>query len=880
MDLARGIMVRNALKAVLVLLLMLVAGCVGAIEDVVSEKEEVIIDEVLEPFTRMMDWMEVGERQRSSPALMPYDSCEALEEDLRENLKEKMRISMLQQVYYYGGWGWGGGMMVDDGMMEMDGAVSADSAADTGGAPSAGAGQSNAGDQRSEGEDFSGTNNQEEGVDESDFVKTDGYHIYMIDGGLLVILGVPEFGQLTFESASAIEGSAREMMLAGDRLVVLSSVNIWSLDSNDPLWSLVWNENDLRMRVSSLTKFTVIDITDRTAPVVTNELYLEGWYLTAREQDGMVRTVTHGYLDLPGLKTWVEIAPEYQTAYNNLDWNHPARQAIWNASVNLTIEFNDALIDAAGLDDLMPQMYRRAGDGTVAAVPLSSQTCDDFVASSDAVSTQFTSILTLDLLSPTFSYDADHIMSNWPVVYASGDTLLLAEPAQDWWWYWGADELDEATNIHAFSLTAQGTSYIGSGRVAGTVLDQFSLSEYEGSIRLATTTGQWNRWWMNDPEPMENHVVVLQPDTASNTLVEVGRLDGIALDERIWSARFVQDRAYIVTFRQIDPLWTIDLSDPTDPRIIGELEVPGVSTYIHPLDADNVLTIGIGPANADGTGLDWSNTQISLFDVSDFSLPELASALSLNPVAVEDRLNGWTWSSSEALYEHKAFQYWAAKDLLAVPLSTYRYTYIEDTTPEAKRIYCEDTVDREWYWIQEELDEADKDDTATDPGSGEADGSDDTDSNGDTNDNQSVTNQTEEELREEMIQWCMDNYYYGGYWQYEYVSKLVLINVVPGQPLSVYGEVDHTQFYDTTDCHYCWYGSTSIRRSIFMGDYIYAISDGGVTATNLTTMEQSGSVEFADHITEDNVIGHDGGGDTPSGGGGTDGVEPEPAVEG
>ena len=111
MDLARGIMVRNALKAVLVLLLMLVAGCVGAIEDVVSEKEEVIIDEVLEPFTRMMDWMEVGERQRSSPALMPYDSCEALEEDLRENLKEKMRINMLQQVYYYGGWGWGGGMM-------------------------------------------------------------------------------------------------------------------------------------------------------------------------------------------------------------------------------------------------------------------------------------------------------------------------------------------------------------------------------------------------------------------------------------------------------------------------------------------------------------------------------------------------------------------------------------------------------------------------------------------------------------------------------------------------------------------------------------------------------------------------------------------------
>ena len=89
---------------------------------------------------------------------------------------------------------------------------------------------------------------------------------------------------------------------------------------------------------------------------------------------------------------------------------------------------------------------------------------------------------------------------------------------------------------------------------------------------------------MVDPDPMENHVVILQPNSTTSSLNEIGRIDGIAPDEIIWSARFVEDRAYIVTFRQIDPLWTIDLSDPTNPKIMGELEVPGVSTYIHPLD--------------------------------------------------------------------------------------------------------------------------------------------------------------------------------------------------------------------------------------------------------------------------------------------------------
>ena len=324
----------------------------------------------------------------------------------------------------------------------------------------------------------------------------------------------------------------------------------------------------------------------------------------------------------------------------------------------------------------------------------------------------------------------------------------------------------ESTNIHTFDISQPGeTTYAGSGRVDGTILDQFSISEYEGVVRVATTTGQWGRWWMQNPAPMENHVITLSHaldvDTGKTRLLEMGRVDGIAYNETIWSARFVEDRAYIVTFENMDPLWTIDLSNPTSPTIIGELKVPGVSTYIHPLSDNAILTIGLGPADEEtGLGLDWGNTRLSLFNVSNFSDPQETQTLSLSPV--EDPTDGWTWAWSEATWEHKAFQYWAPKGMLAVPLNTYRYDYYYDE-------------------------------------------------NG--------------------------RYHY----EYDWVSKLMIVNVTE-EGLELHGEVDHSQFYDTEEYH--WWPSYNIRRSIFMGDYIYAISHAGVTVTHLDTLEEVDTLQL------------------------------------
>jgi hypothetical protein len=428
---------------------------------------------------------------------------------------------------------------------------------------------------------------------------------------------------------------------------------------------------------------------------------------------------------------------------------------MWNEAVVATIRFNDAVIAQATLADFIPQIYEAFASGAFAEHSFTTSQCASFAISDDGMGRGVNSILSLDLLGDTFSFDADHIIANWSQVYASTDTLLLAEPSWDWWWFWDNDEVEESTNIHRFDISVAGqTRYTGSGRVRGLIRNQFSLSEHNDYVRVASTTGQF-RWWSQTESQVENHVTVL---AGADALVQVGHVGGIALGESIWASRFVGDKGYLVTFRNIDPLWTVDLSRPAHPTVVGELEVPGVSTYIHPFGASKLLTIGYG---GDENGMDWS-TQVSLFDVTDMAHPSRTAALSLSPDVVGD---GWTWAWSEATWEHKAFQYWGPMNMLAIPLSTYRSTY---------------------------------------------------DQNG---------------------------YYYG----YEYKSQLAMIRVdaegtTDALPLSRYdqGQIDHSSFFNSDpDQYWDW---RDVRRSIFMGDFIYAISDRGVTAHRVSDLTLSASV--------------------------------------
>ena len=731
-------MQRKKIMAMLMISLFFTAGCLGALED------EVEISDIDLP----LDWKTVTPRAVSTPDLVGFDDCEDLEMRLKESISEDYRIQLLQAVeeqYYY---------FWDDAVM-FDGDIAAEASAD------GGTGGTNTPMQRRvEGTDYSGTNNQEGGVDEADVVKTDGYYIYFLNGKKLEIMGVPEFGELVYQSNTTIEGNPNSMLLDGDRLVVISSVNSWNIPHTNPLYAAMeWDEQYSSWRTYSLTKFSVFDISDRSDIELEKELFIEGSYITAREVDGTIRTVSHAWMETMGLRSWLEF-PE---GYWNLDYEDPKRLEIREEVAYQTMLDNEEIIADMEISDLVPRIYERQNDNVITH-SLTNDDCASFIAPQDGFSRGVNSIFSFDLTSSDFTFEADHIIGNYPLVYSSADALILAEKSWDSWWFWNSADSDEATNIHMFDISDSGTTeYIASGRVDGTIQNQFSLSEYQGVLRVASTEGQWGRWWLDNPEPMTSNVVTLQPiadATGHTTLEQIGIVEGIAPNETIWSARFVEDRAYIVTFENMDPLWTIDLSDPTNPTIMGELKIPGVSTYIHPISDNTLLTIGMGPADLEtGEGLDWSNVRLSLFDVSDFTNPLETTTLTISPV--EDENNPcWSWSSSEATYEHKAFQYWAPKSMLAVPMNTYTSGYYDYEA--SAYVEC----NREW------------------------------------------------------------------------VSKLMITNVTETS-LTAYGEVDHSEFYDSEQY---WWNSYNIRRSIFMGDYIYAISANGITATNLTTMENSASI--------------------------------------
>ena len=492
--------------AVLMISLFFTAGCLGALED------EVEIPDIDLP----LDWKIVLPRAVSTPDLVGFDDCEDLEMRLKESISEDYRIQLLQAVeeqYYY---------FWDDAVM-FDGDMVAESSAD--GATS---GTNTPIQRRVEGTDYSGTNNQEGGVDEADVVKTDGYYIYFLNGKKLEIMGVPEFGELVYQSNTTIEGNPNSMLLDGDRLVVISSVNSWNIPHTNPLYAAMeWDEQYSSWRTYSLTKFSVFDIGDRSDIELEKELFIEGSYITAREVDGTIRTVSHAWMKTMGLRSWLD----FPTGYWDLDYDDPKRLEIREKVAYQTMLDNEEIIADMELSDLVPRIYERQNDNVITH-SLTNDDCASFIAPQDGFSRGVNSIFSFDLTSSDFTFEADHIIGNYPLVYSSADALILAEKSWDSWWFWNSADSDEATNIHMFDISNSGTTeYIASGRVDGTIQNQFSLSEYQGVLRVASTEGQWGRWWLDYPEPMTSNVVTLRPIADANghtTLEQIGIVEGIA----------------------------------------------------------------------------------------------------------------------------------------------------------------------------------------------------------------------------------------------------------------------------------------------------------------------------------------------------------------
>lgn len=470
----------------------------------------------------------------------------------------------------------------------------------------------------------SATNNQVEGVDEADIVKTDGDVIVAIVAGQVRVIDAASAEAVATVDLEGVS-TPRELLLQGSTLVVLGAPENAALDDGPVAWDGGWNSgwnsgwdnsSDRAWGYPARTVMTQVDLADPAAPEVLQTTRVEGAYRSARLIDSTVRLVMVS--DPPGVE-WVQ--PEG----TSLDAETRA------------LEANRALVEQSTITDWLPNL---SVDGA-AVQPLLG--CGDVGVPTEFSGFSTVSVVTLDIDGGTVPTSSAGVIGTGTTVYASAERVIVASTPWDTWRD-GNDAGDQGlTDLHSFDISEPaGTSYVGSGRVAGSVLNQFSIDETDGVVRVATTH-------QAATEPSSSSLVVLD-EREGEGLVETGRLDGLGETEQIYSVRYLSpDLAAVVTFRQVDPLYLIDTSDPAAPQLAGQLSIPGYSAYLHPLGDDYLLGVGQDATPTGGT----TGLQASLFDISDPSTPQRVSQVT------------WPGHQSPAESDHRAFLMWQDRVYLA-----------------------------------------------------------------------------------------------------------------------------------------------------------------------------------------------------------------------
>ncbi|MDT8421711.1 MAG: beta-propeller domain-containing protein [Desulfuromonadales bacterium] len=464
--------------------------------------------------------------------------------------------------------------------------------------------------------EYTGTNVQEAGVDEADFSKTDGDYLYLVTGGNFMIFDVWPAEEMVELSRVEMEGNPFALFVEQDKALVLSHV-----------WDYSALEDQFAPQSWQMVKLSLFDLTDRSAPELLREIYLEGNYVDARMVEGRLHLVVSS-----GVYTYGIFPPIPASADPLLV------DTVAGAEIDPALTF-PRIID---------KIYTAEG---VASTVDEICSCENVYRPETGIGTGLLTLFTLDLADPLGKPHSVSLLGDSGLIYASPDSLIVAAQNNNIWaWQPVAESTasrpQASTFLHKFTL-GSAPDYSGSGKIKGWVLNQFSLSEHEGVLRVATTEPTW----VTGDQP-ENRLFLLQQNNES--LEEIGRLEGLGKPgESIFAVRFVADKGFVVTFERTDPLYALDLSQPTTPRVAGELEVPGFSTYLHPLANDQLLAVG----------REGNSTKLSLFDVADLTAPvELASTL------VGDD------SYSEAEYDHHAFTWFAKEQVLALPVTAWSWS--------------------------------------------------------------------------------------------------------------------------------------------------------------------------------------------------------------
>ena len=482
-----------------------------------------------------------------------------------------------------------------------------------------------------------GTNNQVAGVDEADFVKNDGQYIYLAQNGVFRIVDAWPADQTHVVSTTPLPGTPKKLFVAGDRAVVYVSMGkVGDATSG-------WERPECTYGYScdftgdgTPTKMQVYDISDRAAPRVVREIDLAGSLIAARRVEDAVHTVvTLGSSPFPALRT----EPDFDIcSYGGGEPPLAFRMAAereWEklrAANTKIIEETDLDVRLTGFrDSLAPD----ADVAETACASLYASPADDGTAS--------TSIVSINMQLPT-PVTMSTIISRPGAVYADHDSLYMAVGHR-----WDGEDVSTVHKFEVSGLPNQ-TRYIGSGKVPGRALNQFAMDERDDHLRIATTTGRAGG------ENTRSHLSVLAEQ--GSDLAIVGQIDNIAPTEDIRSVRFDGTRAFVVTFKKTDPLFAFDLANPHEPKQLGELKIPGFSTYMHMLDNQHLLTIGYD-TDDHGSFAYFDGVMLQIFDVSDMTAPALA----------HKHVIGTRGSSSEALTNHLAFTWYPEYALLSIPMT-------------------------------------------------------------------------------------------------------------------------------------------------------------------------------------------------------------------
>lgn len=433
---------------------------------------------------------------------------------------------------------------------------------------------------------FSSTNIQVTGVDESDIVKTDGEYLYQVKTKEVIIVKACPPEEMTVVARLPIQERPREMYIDHNRLVIIQNEIGYHPGPVPQDTSSKRIVPDIYPQTTFRTLVTVFDTSDKKNPRKLDEYATPGSCLSSRKIGGDIYIVSTEGVYQPFEPVYSINNQEHTKTYDKIRY-FPDMQ------LNSYMHLAKVKLDSAG-NHFSLETFLGSGNN----------------------------------------------------IYCSQDNLYIVATHYNPGYY-REDSLPygESTVIYKFAL-GEKAAYKNRGLVPGRILNQFSMDEYDGNFRIATTREGWNA------NGAGNAVYILNP-----RLKQIGAVENIAPGEQIYSVRFMGPKAYLVTFEQVDPLFVIDMN-PSDPKILGKLKIPGFSNYLHPYK-DNYL-IGLG-SEVEQTGKMTSITgiKLSLFNVADVS----------NPVEVDKVVIGVGGTSSPAADNHKAFMLF--KDTLAFPATVY-----------------------------------------------------------------------------------------------------------------------------------------------------------------------------------------------------------------